>query len=323
MHNPVFIWPFSRSGGTLLTTILNTHSKISMSYEIYEADLRLFGSDFITPDQAVKTLVESADRAGITLMRNQPNNIEPKADLTKDEYRKWTLSVPKSSFRSFVARAHRGGIGPDQLLRLLGEYSTQNKSFVEIDGRLDFIDDLMKTKMLVDRKSIWGGKAKVGLNHLSRRHSDAAVFMMVRDGRDVLASRLRVGSFDTDPVNMANEWSKAIAEFEDFKKEHTGLAAIVKYEELVLRPKAIVAKICNEIGVEFETMMLSYEKARQTLFENPYGHLSLNQLKQGLNKESLDRWKREVDSQSINQFEMAAGKTLVRWGYHLSEPANQ
>jgi hypothetical protein len=290
---PVFVWPMARSGGTLLATLIGAHSRIAMSYEIYEDGL--LGDD------------------GAPLEVGQAAAILASARNASAE--KWVAGIKERAFRAFVARAHRGGLPPETVLNELRAHQAQGAGFDSLDGRLDFVERLMRVKMQRDGKDIWGGKAKAELADLARRNPRAAIFMMVRDGRDILASRSNTGSFNKDARTVAKEWVEKLDEFSAFARRQPGRAQLVVYEDLVREPRRVLGEIFGAVGVPFEESVLRYETAELSLVRHSYGHLSAKRIAEGLNDKTVGRWRREVDAEALRVFEEVAGEHLRRWNY--------
>ncbi|MGH7888250.1 MAG: sulfotransferase [Candidatus Binatia bacterium] len=290
---PIFLRPSGRTGGTLFVSMLDAHPKLAMSYEIYED--RLFGEAGDPLD--LSCTIEMLERA---------RQAVPVA---------WVRSIPDRNFRTFVARARRADVEVDELLGELARFAAEGKSFDSIDGRLDFIDRLMIYRKEKAGKNYWGGKAAADLYVLNRRHPQAVFFAMVRDGRDVLASRLNTGNFQTSALDCARDWRDKILEFQCFCKRTGAKAQEIIYEQLVKNPEAVMRSVCALIGVEYDPIMLSFAELDMALFRNPHGHLSHRQIREGLNKNSIGRWRRDLSSEDIAVFSTYCADILAAYGY--------
>lgn len=139
--------------------------------------------------------------------------------------------------------------------------------------------------------------------------------MMLRDGRDVLASRLNVGNFRQSPTDVAREWTEALGDFEQFLRQTDATGQLVRYEALVSDPQASLAPIVGLLGLEFDPRMVAFEQQDQPLFRNPHGQLSARQLQAGLSDASIGRWTGELSRAQLDEFMAIAGPTLARFGY--------
>jgi hypothetical protein len=289
----IFVIPRGRTGGTLLATMLNAHRQISMGYELYPDKL----SDERGTPYAIDDLIQRL-RASAA-----------------DEPEQWLHRLVRGNFRTFCARARRSDIQPGVLLALLRSFGAAGRTLTSSDDQLDFIDTLLLQQANAVGKPIVGSKMRVDPSILHRRHPRALFLMMLRDGRDVLASRLNVGNFRQSAADVAREWSASLADFERFLQETDAMGQLVPYEALVGDPMTSLAQVIRPLGLEFDPSMVEFEKHDQALFRNPHGQLSARQLQAGLSDASIGRWKRELSRAQLGEFLAVAAPTLERFGY--------
>jgi len=197
-----------------------------------------------------------------------------------------------------------------EIMDELKSLAKNNVSFDTSTGRLDFIDALMKRKMHKEGKNYWGGKTQADLYELHKRHPDACFFIMVRDIRDVFASMCNTGSFAFTAEEAAALWKKRILDFREFVSRCKPKGMEICYQELVSKPETVLSKACQLIGLEYNSDMLSYHKKNLTLFQNPHGHLSSEQLKEGLNTQSVGRWKKDLEDRDLDSIMAIAGELV-------------
>jgi hypothetical protein len=289
----MFIIPRGRTGGTLLTTMLNAHPNISMGYEIY-------------PDRLI-------DEKG------EPYNINNLLEILKKTEHKdseqWIKKLERNNFRTFCARARRSGLDMHDILIQVEYFASNNTALDLLDNRLDFIDGLLLQQAKKQNKEYVGSKMRVDPSILYKRHPRALQIMMLRDGRDVLDSRLNVGKFNTSPKDCAFDWVNSLREFEKFSKNSGALTELVCYEKLVEDPKLVISNILKKLNMPFSENILHFERYEQPLFQKPHGHLSHRQLKEGLKTDSVGRWKKNLTKEQLEEFIMIAGPTLKYYGY--------
>jgi hypothetical protein len=289
-NKPLFIKAIPRSGGTLFVTLLDAHPQIAMSYEIYEDKLFLESKDLVTATEFI-------------------NWIEQAACNSKDDIH-WIKQLPDNNLRVFLYRARRGGLSVAEILEILKDFVEAENSFETSAGRLRFIESLMKKKAQNYGKSIWGGKTQADLYEVHDRHPDACFFIMRRDPRDMFASMLNKGSFTYTATESATLWMERILEFRNFVARCKPKAMEVCYEDLATRPEAVMTEICRLIEVEYDPAMLDFHKQNLTLFQNPHGHLSNEQLQKGLNTQSIGRWKTDLSAENVNAIMATAGDLI-------------
>lgn len=295
-HPPVFVVATARTGGTLLTTMLDAHPLLGMSYEIYQDLLIAQDGDPLSVTSAL-TLLDHA---------------------RCDDQVKWLRGITDRNLRAFAARARRGGLAVEDVRAALAEHGRRGRTLDEVEDRLDLIDDLMLATMHVKDAQRWGGKiARVDLALVHRRHPDAVFLATLRDGRDVLASRQRVGRFDGTPETVATEWKRAVTRFRDLIASAGARGAEIRYERLVSSPAQVLSELTSLIGIAYHRQMLDFATLDLSLYAAPHGHLSGQQIKEGLTRSSVGRWRSELSDEEITRFEATAGDMLERSGYPL------
>ena len=287
----LFIIARGRTGGTLMATMLNAHSMLTMAYEMYP-DL------LIGPSGEAFKVVDLIERLRVAKKTNNED---------------WAKALAPDQFRVFVARARRSGIEPQDLLDVFNGFL--EKRLETLDDRLDLIDAIWEHQAKLYGKPFVGGKMRVEPEVLFKRHPDAVFIMMLRDGRDVLDSRLKVGNFSTTAEDCAEGWVKDLTEFEYWLAKSGAKGKLVKYENLVENSEEEMRKILELAGLSFENTTLNYLSASQPLFDNAHGHLSADQISRGLSSASIGRWRKGLNANEVKKFEAAAGEVLTKYGY--------
>jgi hypothetical protein len=134
------------------------------------------------------------------------------------------------------------------LLALLRSFRAAGRRLTGPDDQLDLIDTLLIQQANAVGKPIVGSKMRVDPLILHRRHPRALFLMMLRDGRDILASRLHVGNFRQSAADVAREWSASLADFERFLQETDAMGQLVPYEALVGDPMTWLAQSSGHLG---------------------------------------------------------------------------
>ena len=298
MNNPpIFLIPLKRTGGTLFVSMLGCHSKLTLSYEIYEEHLRPERKNGVSAIEMKKILEDSYDTKPL----------------------KWLNNIESGSIRSFTACARRGGLEIVDVLDTLKSFICHGGNFITVDGRLSYIDLLMRKASIKFNTEYWGGKAKVDSKILQSRHPNAVFFFMLRDGRDVLASQLINGNFNTNVLKSAIEWRNYLVNFKEFKSNEDSRVMLVKYEELVAYPEKTLRQAFKLIGIPFEATTLNYQKQDLTLLKNPHGHLSHKSISKGLQDSSIGRYKKDLSKEQIQEYESVNMDLLSEYNYLMKE----
>lgn len=286
---PIFIRGLSRSGGTLLVTMLDAHPDIAMSYELYPNLLVADDGGEVSLDRIIKVLSSAKN------------------------LKKATKEIADRGLRTFTLRCGRGGLDIDDIVALLDSHRGSGYNFLNAEGRIKFIESCCKRKMKREQKKRWGLKCTSVYDDYISVFPDAYFLNMIRDGRDVLASQLNTGSFNTTPEKLGHSWSNTIATFRKLMKRDNVNAYEVIYEKLVSEPRVELQKICKFLNVKFVESMLEYYKKDLTIYNT--NHLSLKRISKPVDNISVGRWQTELAKESVESFCSVAGELMIEYGY--------
>lgn len=147
---------------------------------------------------------------------------------------------------------------------------------------------------------------------------DVRFLYLVRDGRDVACSMLRVPSHDQHPYYIAREWveqqERCLGVYHALAPQ--GAAHLVRYEELIEDPRRELEMICEFLGLDFWPGMLDFHRDEATRRQAGRTEYWKNLARPVL---SANKWKflRELSEAEIGIFEGVAGPILRVLGYPL------
>jgi len=143
-------------------------------------------------------------------------------------------------------------------------------------------------------------------------YPDATLIHLVRDPRDVVASLRRMPWGSGSPCADAALWRDCVAGAEACERDPRFL--LVRYETLIERPGAELARVCAALGEEFAPAMLEGEPGRRSdrwWFERAQG---------GVETTRVERWRSELSPDDVAVVEWVAGERLARYGYVAAAP---
>jgi hypothetical protein len=288
-ENPIFVRGMSRSGGTLMVTMLDAHPEIAMSYELYP------------------TLLEVKDGTAATLLK-----------MAKAIDRAWSMRhavsrVEDQGLRTFLSRCPRGGLDYHAFAAVLKQHVDAGDGLSTSEERLRLIARCCRFKMEREGKLRWGLKC-------NNRYADylavwprANFINILRDGRDVLASQLRTGSFKNSPAEVGASWAATHRRFRQLQQEVGVRALEVRYEMMTRDPESEMRRVCDFLGVPFDPTMLEFHRKKLTIFGT--SHLSMDRISVPVDTAKIGRWQRELTPEQIAEFEKGAGDALAELGY--------
>jgi len=289
METPVFVRGLSRSGGTMLVTLLDAHPSISMAYELYP--------NLLHPSEDSPTAIELwnilADKSwNEALEKLKPNKIG-----------------------IYLSRCDRGGLNPEQVIEVLQGFIDDNLTFEGNTGRMEFMARCCRAKQKAESTQRWGLKCSQAFDKYQAIWPDAYYLNIIRDGRDVLASQLNTGAFNPDPAELAKSWCNTHLKFREFSSQDGVNGLEVSYEKLVTDPEPETRRICEFLQLEFDESMLNFHQQDLTIYSAT--HLSMPQISQPLNDSKIGRWTTDGPEEALTGFLEVAGETMKEFGYNV------
>ena len=289
---PVFVRGMSRSGGTLLVTLLDAHPDIAMSYELYPR------------------MLEELD---------EQVNLSEVAQHLREVGKPFPDSWP-GLFTRFLVRTARGGLTLDQVADVLQERVDRGGRLSTLDDGLRFVEGCAHVKMRAEGALRWGAKCSNAFTDYARLFPESKFLNIVRDGRDVLASQKHTGSFDADPARVGQAWSNVHSRFHACVESGAIQGMVVRYESLVRDPLPELSRICTFLGVPLAEEMLGFHDQSLSIFGAT--HLSMDRISQPIDGASIGRWRDDLSSDEVAAFWAVAGPTMEKFGYGDADPAN-
>jgi len=190
------------------------------------------------------------------------------------------------------------------------EWLTQDRAFqgsrFSIDERLDFVglvNHFLIQKQARDGKELVGATIHHQFHKLSRIWPRAKYIYLLRDGRDVAVSAMRMGWAGNTYI-AADVWLKAEKERDDARL-HVGDERWleVRYEDLIVSTRPQLERICDFLGVEYSERMFDY--VNTSTYDAPDPSLCY-------------QWRTNLAKVEVQRLEEKLGDRLLSRGYPLS-----
>lgn len=278
--SPFFIVGTGRNGSTLLSMILNGHSKIFIpneQYALHYAAIRYQLYNFLIWRDIVKIVIgEFADSCNTQNWKTDFNNLYKRLyDLPKN----------KRSFQKII----------DEIVL---EHSKQKENPFTIWG-----DKSVPT--------IWF------LDYVYRIYPKSKYIFLIRDGRDVVSSFHRAGKEtfgDLSKIeNAAKNWKNAVKRWNWLKKRAAKHQLLeIRYETLVTEPEIVIKEVVEFLGLEFEEGMLNFKNVvvERNLFDQIHSGLS-----KPINKDHMGAWEEYLTQVQLDEILPIIKKELRQYNY--------
>lgn len=284
-----FVCGYSRSGTTLLATILDSHPQISMGYELVPSGL--------PPLPRAAALVREA-------LAEDP--ADPAAALRREP--------ATADLGLFVIHALWVRVGPEELAALLEAEASA--------GRADASGTRRAARLamaVVERKREKEGAGLAGFKVQTSRFGifhrafpDSAFLGIVRDPRDVVASQQGRG-FPRSVEQIATHWRDYYDRFSRFSRLHPGRTLVVRYEDLVADPEPQFARIFGLLGLPYGDEVRRYWESKASI----HGTRQNNAPAVGRRPftSSVSRWREDLAPADLATVERVCRRAMARFGY--------
>ncbi len=278
---PFYVVTCGRSGSTLLASLLDSHSQVSVPPE-----------EFVLANSVVKykmyNHLEWKDLSGLICAEFL------RAKGTMD----WKLQSPQN------------------LIQDLYDLKSEDKSFEKI------IDSIFCAylEQCGQSGSTWGNKSPMLTDNFDIIYpaikKNARFIGLVRDGRDVVCSYLKKDK-DVDAIWAAKKWQNSLEHISRLESTHgSDSFMLIKYEDLVDKPTAILTEILTFLGFEFEESMLDRgdylgklgRAGKLEAFQNVANPIS---------KSSIGRWKTNLKEEDLKLAMPFLKEGLLKFNYKL------
>jgi hypothetical protein len=163
---------------------------------------------------------------------------------------------------------------------------------------------------------------------LLRLFPQAKFLHIVRDGRDCAVSgwwhnqrsepewtRQTFSSFHAYACSFAERWAKDLEAGLDFAAQHPGSSMLIRYEDLLADPDAVLARSFGFLGVAADDALVA-DCVRASAFSRLSGRDPGKEDRTSFFRKGVrGEWVREFDAAMLAAFRERAGQWLARFGY--------
>jgi hypothetical protein len=285
----VFVCGFSRSGTTLLTTILDSHPEISMGYELMQEIPPL-------PDA-----IAALERA----RREAPE--QPALYLREDEN--------THALGTYLIHAEWALVDIEELIAVLRRVN-RDEGITDVASPKDQARvalAVVERKREIEGARLSGYKVPTSrFGVFARNFPDSGFVLIVRDPRDVVASQL-ARKFDRSIQKIATHYRNYVQRFRRFALLHPGHTAMVRYEDLVNDPEPQFTAIFGMLRLDYGDEVRRYWDSKASIHRTR--HNNAPSVGRDLFKTSIGRWRDDLDAAQQAEIERICRRQMKRFGY--------
>ena len=162
---------------------------------------------------------------------------------------------------------------------------------------------------------IWGDKTPMNtlyLDWIGTVFPRSKFIHIIRDGRDVASSYLKMERYDTI-LEAANRWINSIESAQSFGSKIKENYIEIRYEELVTKPEEVIKDTCDFLDIDYDSKMLDHTKQVKKLGDTDKEHHS--NLSKPISSDSVGKWKNNLSESDQESITKLLHKHLQRLGY--------
>lgn len=151
---------------------------------------------------------------------------------------------------------------------------------------------------------------------LYARYPDASFVYLVRDCRDFALSWLKSSNHSNSVSFAAEQWRKEQENAIRFTEAEPGGRSIllVRYEDILNRPEYILTRICEHIGIGYDSDMLKFNEREQAR-EAASAYADWKNLDSPLLSKNCNKYLSGLKRKQIKKIEGIAGNLMKKVGY--------
>jgi hypothetical protein len=220
---------------------------------------------------------------------------------------------PLRNLRKFAAVTSWTGMTTQETGQLLRTFLCKHGQINDAQEALKIVAASARFKLHKCNAKFWGTKCQGNFDDYFALWPKARFVHIMRHGLDILASQKVNGSFNPDPKQLGKQWFKNYTNFQNFKKQNPQATCItIKYENLANDPERVMKNLCSELEIDYHQQMVYQYQVENTLIQNPRGQLSVERIKQPIDKTSIGRWRQELSDADIWAFLEGCGSQFFK-----------
>jgi hypothetical protein len=159
------------------------------------------------------------------------------------------------------------------------------------------------------------------LPHLAKSYPKAKFIIIIRDPRGAFASSRKVKEVNPKVVPLAFSFIRHVRKHMDYAmhykkdKELSKRIFLLRYEDLVSEPAALISRLCEFLEITYSDNMLDTDKFRPISGNKWEKNSQFNVPDVGIYTQSAEGWKNRLDKNLIELVEFICGPEMRYFGY--------
>lgn len=287
----VLIAGMSRSGTTLLTTVMDSHPDIVCGAEL----LPTFD----------KTISEILDILESSLSAVDSDFAQLGKHLRTQGYKDVGL---------FFVRCHRAGLDAEDVKTALsGIADIQNKQIQTVEDRLRVAHALIKIRAHREKASQYGFKYTSSDPDLAAAYfPNAKILCIVRDPYDVVFSHQK-RNFEKSTDEICRSWSIFSKKYREFSERYPDKCHVVRYEDLVSQPRRVLKNIFRFLDLDLKEDVFKFYESDSPIHKG--FHPNSEQLSKNFSTKGMGLGRAELSKSDLEKVTKTCSPEIAEYGY--------
>lgn len=287
----VLVGGMSRSGTTLLATVLDSHPDIVCGAELLPGEMPPASELLRALDKAMQLADGDFSEAG--------------RDLRRDG---------DKSTGVFFTRCFRAGVNEPELRAALEEVeSITPGAITRLSGRLGLAQRIMAKRASREKAGLYGCKYPSAAVDSALKHLPGSYFVgIVRDPLDVILSHQKRG-FDKTVSEICAAWNNYSRKYREFCERHPERAVTIRYEDLVRAPRRTLKKLFEILPVEMNEQIFDFYRSQSPIHAGH--HPNAERLRMNFSSDGIGRGRASLPDEVVKEVDRVCAEEMRHLGY--------
>lgn len=287
----LFVGGISRSGTTLLTTVLDAHPQI------------LMGAELIPPQLPRPSAILQRFAQGMQISNGDYKNAG-----------RALRNAGEMEIGQFLTRCYRAGIAYNDAQQVLAQLDDELADGVKtLRDRLVLAWSLMQARWQQSGGDFFGFKLNTaGIAPAAGFFPNARFICIVRQPYDVVYSQTKRG-FKRSVEEIAAAWVSYTRYYSEFAKDNGGRCVMLRYEDLVRSPRRTLINALGRISIPIDEAIFEFYKNNSAIQDSH--HPNTDRLRMNFATDAIGSGRAGLAPDHISVIDKLAAKEMHTFGY--------
>ncbi len=287
----VLIAGMSRSGTTLLTTVMDSHPEIVCGAELLPSFDKTISEVLNILDSAMPEVANDFTQLGKYLREHGHKDVG-----------------------LFFVRCHRAGLYADDVRTALsGLVDLQNTQIQTVEDRLRVANALIKIRALRENAAMYGFKYTSSDPELAAAYfPNAKIVCIVRDPYDVVLSHQK-RNFEKSTEEVCKSWSIFSKKYREFSEKHPHKCYVVRYEDLVSQPRRALKNVFRFLELNLEEEVFRFYESDSPIHKG--FHPNSEQLSKNFSTKGMGIGRSQLLKEDLKIIAKKCSSEIDEYGY--------